>query len=143
MSGPEQLYREAILRHAANPAGYRRAIEATHSHEAFNPFCGDRILLQLRISNGVIEAAAFEGEACAICMASASLLCKEMPGHQPVGLIRWQDRLGQALQRSGGDVEIGALAPLLGVRPYPARVQCAMLPWDAGVAALGVSEIVE
>jgi nitrogen fixation NifU-like protein len=136
MSGPEQLYHEAIRQHAANPVGYGGTIEATHRHEAFNPFCGDRILLQLRIIGGIIEATAFQGEACAICMASASLLCDEMTGRPSNSMMLWQNRLRQALLADRGGVEIGALAPLLGVRPYPARIQCAMLPWIAGTAAI-------
>jgi nitrogen fixation NifU-like protein len=136
MSGPEQLYREAIRRHAAEPVGYGRAIQATHRHEAYNPLCGDRILLQLRVAGSVIEALSFEGEACAICLASASLLCAEMEGRPPTSLGRVHDQLERALNDSAAELEVEALEALLGVRPYPSRIQCAMLPWKAGVTAL-------
>ncbi len=52
------LYRDSIKRHAAKPVGYRRAIDATHQHEADNPLCGDRILMQsLRIEGQPGDAA--------------------------------------------------------------------------------------
>ena len=155
-----RLYREAIRHHAASPVGYRQAIAATHRHEEYNPLCGDRIEIQLRVAAGSIEAAAFDGEACAICMASASMLCGLAPGREVKALLQLGDDLHRAL-----DVSLGAasaapgldddpaesrlkplprpvpllceeLHPLLGVRPYPSRVRCATLPWSAAANAL-------
>jgi nitrogen fixation NifU-like protein len=136
MSGPEQLYREALRRHAADPVGYGAAIDATHEHEAFNPLCGDRVRLLLRLQDGRIAAAAFEGEACAVCLASASLFCAHMPGNAAEDIPVWQGRLEQALRGDGGAEELEFLEPLLGVRAYPSRAQCALLPWEAGRAAV-------
>ena len=82
------LYLEAIKQHAADPTGYRQKIDATHQFEEYNPLCGDRILVQLRITQEQVEAAAFDGEACAICMASASLLCGNTPGQIRSGTSR-------------------------------------------------------
>jgi len=136
MNGLSNLYRETIRQHAAEPVGFRRQIDATHRHEAYNPLCGDRIEIQLRIVNGAVEAAAFDGEACAICMASASLLCDTTPG-QPVGYLETlHDRLHAALEK-GHDLDgAEALKPLLGVMPYPSRIRCATLPWTAAIGAL-------
>jgi nitrogen fixation NifU-like protein len=130
------LYLDAIKQHAADPAGFRQEIDATHQHEEYNPLCGDRILLQLRIVGGWIEAAAFDGEACAICLASSSLLCEQAPGHTVADLLRQQQQLGVALESGEGTPEIDALTPLLGVRPYPSRIQCATLPWKAAARAI-------
>ena len=136
MNDLNALYREAIKQHAANPSGYRQEIDATHQFEEYNPLCGDRILVQLNIRQEQVEAASFDGEACAICMASASLLCENTPGH-PVSRLRdFHDRLQAALE-SDHDIDgIGPLKPLLGVRPYPSRVRCATLPWSAAMKAL-------
>lgn len=135
MKDLSRLYQEAIRKHAADPVGFRREIDATHQCEEYNPLCGDRILLQLRIVSGRIEAAAFDGEACAICLASSSLLCESAPGLAVQTLLNRQQALDHALQTGEPTPGIEALAPLLGVRGYPARVQCATLPWKAAARA--------
>ena len=132
---PARLYLDAIRQHAAKPVGFRQDINATHQHEEYNPLCGDRIVLQLRIVSGRVEAAAFDGEACAICMASSSLLCEHVPGLSVQELLERHRQLGEALESDNGAEGIGALAPLLGVRPYPSRIQCAKLPWKAAERA--------
>lgn len=136
MSELSRLYRESIRRHADQPVGYRRAIDATHQHEADNPQCGDRILLQLRIREGRIEDAAFEGEACAICMASASLLCENVPGKPLAELENLHSRLLLALTAGPEEEAPAELKALLGVKPYPSRIRCATLPWEAARDAL-------
>lgn len=140
------LYRDVIRRHAAEPVGFRERIDATHRHEAYNPLCGDRVEILLRVADEHVEAAAFDGEACAICTASASLLCSLAP-HGPVGRVRQlASELAKALENRSrlkpllqGDEAVlpRELHPLLGVRPYPSRIRCATLPWEAATAALG------
>ena len=129
------LYRAAIRQHALAPVGYRQAIAATHRHEEYNPQCGDRIEIQLQVDGDCIEAAAFDGEACAICMASASLLCSLAPGLTLDELREVGRGLEAALREHLGS-PLPQLQPLLGVRPYPSRVQCALLPWKAAGRAL-------
>lgn len=137
-----QLYRDAIKRHAAEPVGYRVPIDATHRHEEYNPLCGDRIEVALIVRDGSVDAAAFDGEACAICMASASLLCSLAPGQTQPELRQLSRLLQQSLGTPaapdpGPDRELPCpLRPLLGVRPYPSRVRCATLPWTAVARAL-------
>ena len=147
------LYREAIRRHAAQPVGYRQPLAATHRHEEYNALCGDRIEVSLRISGEAVEAAAFDGEACAICLASASLLCSLAPGRTVADLRALNDLLHEALRVPAGAASAAneqesrlkplpqqdlpeELQPLLGVRPYPSRIRCATLPWTAAVSAL-------
>jgi nitrogen fixation protein NifU and related proteins len=142
------LYRDSIRRHAAGPEGFRRPIAATHWHEEYNPLCGDRIEMRLRVAGDTVEEAAFDGEACAICMASASMLCGLAPGRTVAGLRALSDRLAEALSAPVGAASAATparsrlkpllqeLEPLLGVRPYPSRIRCATLPWTAAVEAL-------
>ena len=138
MTDLERLYGEIIRDHAASPAGFRKAINATHRHEEYNAQCGDRIEFLARIKGGLIEAAAFDGEACTICMASASMLCRLAEGLET---RRWNELRrelygaleGQALADTDSD-----LVALLAVRRYPARVQCATLPWKTAARALGL-----
>ena len=149
-----RLYREAIRRHSSDPVGYRQHIEATHRHEEYNPQCGDRVEIRLHVTGGQIDAAAFDGEACAICMASASLLCSLAPGQTPSEVQSLGDGLRAALNHPAGAAAAASgpdepdtqsplkpllhpkLQPLLGVRPYPSRVRCATLPWTAANRAL-------
>jgi len=146
------LYRETIRQHAAEPVGYRKSIAATHHHECYNALCGDRVEIRLRVFEERIEDAAFDGEACAICMASASILCDLAPGRELTEFLRLHDDLHRALENphkpsptvarvmEGPDVPKPPLQeelhPLLGVRPYPSRIQCATLPWKAARRAL-------
>jgi nitrogen fixation NifU-like protein len=133
----QRLYRDAIRTHSTSPVGYGVEIGATHRREEYNPQCGDRIEVMLRVAGETVEAAAFDGEACAICMASASLLCSLAPGCTTGELEGLGDGLKTALVDSGGPLLHPELEPLLGVRPYPSRVQCAWLPWKAARRALG------
>lgn len=136
MNDLSRLYRETIKQHAADPVGFRCEIDATHQNEADNPLCGDRISIRLQISDGQVQAAAFDGEACAICMASASLLCENTPGKAVGHLEELHDRLQAALSGDGEIDGIEVLLPLLGVKPYPSRIRCATLPWSAASKSL-------
>jgi nitrogen fixation NifU-like protein len=135
-----ELYRETVIDHAAEPVGYQLDIGATHRCELYNPLCGDRVEMQFLVNEKTIEAAAFNGEACAICRASASMLCEAIPGHpvQDVGLHH--DWLSASLDAKTGkqlaETGLESLRALLAVRRYPARIRCALLPWEAALKAL-------
>ena len=132
------LYRETIVAHAVKPVGLDADIDATHRHEVYNPLCGDRIEVSLRLAGDRIEAMAFTGEACAICLASASLMCQHQPGLTVAELESTHAWLTAALKDADqGESSHPELMPLLGVRAYPSRIRCALLPWEAGSTALG------
>src|ERR1041385_1302740 len=76
----DDLYRDYILEHYRRPHNFGVLDDATSSHEGANPLCGDRITLQLRVHDGVIDAVGFTGRGCAISQASASLLTDEIKG---------------------------------------------------------------
>jgi len=130
------LYRDTIVKHAVSPTGFEVDIDATHSNEVFNPLCGDRIEMLLRIVGENIESIAFRGEACAICMASASLLCENLAGTQVAEFDAAHAWLAGSFtaETSGPDRE--TLKPLLGVKAFPSRVKCALLPWEAAEKAI-------
>lgn len=136
MSDLKQLYRNSLRRHASEPQGYRQEIQATHRHEAYNPQCGDRVEVYFRMAGDHIEAVGFDGEACTICMASASMLCASVSGQSKGQLAVLEQALVDALKPNAQADPPGELAPLAGVRAYPSRVQCATLPWKAAVKAL-------
>ena len=121
MSPMDDLYRDYILEHYRRPHNFGVLDDATSSHEGANPLCGDRITLQVRVNDGVIDAVGFTGRGCAISQASASLLTDEIKG-KPVDT---------AAQMQATDV-----LDLLGIEISPARMKCAMLSLETLQAAL-------
>ena len=136
----EALYRDTILRHAGAPVGHGRHLHATHRAEGRNARCGDHVELRLEIDGRRIHDLGFDGESCAICTASASLLCATMQGRLVPELEETTHRLVHALdQPNPGPRDAAlpeALQPLLGVRAHPARLNCALLPWTTALDAL-------
>jgi nitrogen fixation NifU-like protein len=130
------LYREAVINHAVAPVGYRQDISPTHRCELYNPLCGDKVEVQFRLADEVIEAAAFDGEACAICMASASMLCEAAPGKTRNQISEQNEQLIAALKDKQSKPGLESLQALLAVRRYPARIRCALLPWEAAIKAI-------
>jgi nitrogen fixation NifU-like protein len=137
---PADFYRETVLRHSVDPVGFRQDIGATHHGECYNPLCGDRVTVMFRLSGERIEAAAFDGEACAICLASASLLCAHAPGQTTANFEATRGWLEALLRGPEPDEDPARghpdLRSLAGVRRYPSRIRCALLPWEAAREAL-------
>ena len=138
------LYQELILEHYRRPRNFGRLEGANRTAEGFNPLCGDRLSVYLKLKDGVIEDAKFEGQGCAISTASASLLTEAVKGKtesEAQALFRsFQDLVTQT-----GDVprpELGKLEALAGVRHFPVRVKCATLAWHTLHAALAREKIV-
>ena len=131
-----RLYREIILRHSSQPVGFRKVIKKTCRNEQFNPLCGDRVVVMLQVEGKIIRDAAFDGESCAICKASASLLCKLIPGGLVEEFGKTHNWLEHALVSSEETTGPQALQALLGVRKYPSRIECVTLPWTAAAKAL-------
>jgi nitrogen fixation NifU-like protein len=132
------LYQELILEHYRRPRNFGRLDGANRTAEGFNPLCGDRLSLYLKLEDGVIEEARFEGQGCAISTASASLLTEAVKGKtesEAEALVRaFQDRLTRPETRP--DPDLGKLEALTGVRRFPVRVKCATLAWHTLHAAL-------
>ena len=75
-----QLYQEMILEHNKKPRNWGMLADATHKAEGLNPLCGDHIHLSLRMNGDSVDAVGFEGEACAICKASTSMMTTIVKG---------------------------------------------------------------
>ena len=131
-----RLYRDVILTHSSSPVGYQLEIEPTHSNEQYNPQCGDRICLHFRVENDEIQAVAFDGAACAICMASASLLCSAAEGLKTQELLSRKQQLETALNTGVATNIDESLDALMAVKRFPSRIKCALLPWEAADAAM-------
>jgi nitrogen fixation NifU-like protein len=132
------LYRDIILDHNRRPRNFGVLEPADASVEGFNPMCGDRLTLRLRLADGTISDIRFEGQGCAISTASASLMTEAVKGKTRSEALHLFDRVHQLLTDDAaapGD-ELGKLASLSGVRAYPARVKCASLCWHTLASAL-------
>ena len=139
MADPRALYQEVILDHNRKPRNYGALPDASHHAEGHNPLCGDRIDVALNVGGDRIDAIAFEGESCAICKASASMMTVAVKGKSRADaetLIREFREMATGKIGPGGLVHIGRLAVFAGVRDLPTRVKCAILPWHTLSAAL-------
>lgn len=138
MNAPE-LYQSLILRLSREPSNKGPLPAATHSAEGANPACGDEVTLHLEISpQGTITQASFTGQSCAICTASASLLCREIQTLSTADAARMAEAL-MALVTDGAAPCFPLHDDLLlleTVRSSPRRTRCVTLPWEALQATL-------
>jgi nitrogen fixation NifU-like protein len=132
------LYRDVILDHNRRPRNFGELEPADASVEGFNPMCGDRLTVRLRLNDGKISDIRFEGQGCAISTASASLMTEAVKGKTRLEALQLFDRVHELLTDDAAPPadELGKLAALSGVREYPARVKCASLCWHTLAAAL-------
>jgi nitrogen fixation NifU-like protein len=133
-----ELYRDVILDHNRRPRNFGGLEAADASAEGFNPMCGDRLTLRLKLADDTISDIRFEGSGCAISTASASLMTEAVKGKTRAEALQLFDRVHQLLTDDAAPTpaELGKLAALSGVRQYPARVKCASLCWHTLGAAL-------
>jgi nitrogen fixation NifU-like protein len=133
------LYQEVIFDHNRNPRNYRVMADANRQVEGFNPLCGDRLTLFLKIDDHVISDASFQGSGCAISTASVSLMTEIVKGKTEAEADALFKQFHEMTTGKTEDINleaIGKLAVLAGVREYPARVKCATLAWHTLDAAL-------
>jgi nitrogen fixation NifU-like protein len=136
------LYRDVILDHNRQPRNFGGLDPADASVEGFNPMCGDRLTVRLRLEDDKISDIRFEGQGCAISTASASMMTEAVKGRTRAEALRLFDRVHQLLTDDAAPPadELGKLAALSGVRAYPARVKCASLCWHTLASALRSSD---
>ena len=127
----EDLSREIILDHYQNPRNHGRLTEPTVANRGHNPLCGDEIELSLLISDDFVSDIRFTGRGCSISQASASMMTDTVKGHSLDDADSAVQRFTQNManrQAAPSDLET-ELDALQGVKRYPARVKCALLPW--------------
>jgi nitrogen fixation NifU-like protein len=129
------LYQAALIDHARRPRNFGALAGFTHAAEGSNPLCGDELMLRLRVAEGRVAAAAFEGAGCAVCLGSASMLTVAAAG-LAVGEARALIARVEAMLDGGPPHDVGELAALAGAARFPARVKCAKLAWRAFSSAL-------
>jgi nitrogen fixation NifU-like protein len=133
------LYQEVIFDHNRNPRNFRRIENADRQVDGFNPLCGDRLTLFLKLDDNIIEDASFQGNGCAISTASVSLMTEIIKGKTQQEAEALFQLFHQITTGKNDEIQLetmGKLAVLAGVREYPARVKCATLAWHTLDAAL-------
>ncbi len=133
----QDLYQEVILDHNKRPRNFR-AIEDGRKAEGYNPLCGDRLTVYLRVANGRIEDASFQGSGCAISKASASLMTDSVKGKTLEEAAALFSRFHRMVTGAPDDPveDLGKLAVFAGVRQFPVRVKCASLAWHTLQSAI-------
>ena len=140
----KELYQEIILEHGKNPRNLRKTENFNKDAKGHNPLCGDKVHIYLKLNeNKKVEDISFEGEGCAISMASASIMTDLIKGkneHEAkeivedfLGMIKEKDEIKTNLLK---DDEKTKLMCLSGVKQYPMRVKCATLSWHTLVSAM-------
>ena len=139
----DDLYQETILDHSKRPRNHHEMADANRCADGYNPLCGDRLKLYLKVENDVVKEASFEGAGCAISTASASLRTESLKGKTREEALRLIDKFHTLLTTdTPASKDLGKLVVFCGVRDYPARVKCATLAWHTLKSALnGTGEV--
>ena len=137
----KDLYQEVIVDHNRNPRNFHKMEDADRVVEGFNPLCGDRLNLYVKLDQDKIADLSFDGSGCAISVASASLMTDALKGKTLAEaenvFNEFHHLVTDKTSQSDDNIDrLGKLAALLGVREYPARVKCATLCWHTLHSAL-------
>ncbi|MGC4378750.1 SUF system NifU family Fe-S cluster assembly protein [Fictibacillus sp. Mic-4] len=139
-SNLDQLYRQVIMDHYKNPRNKGELSDDSVTIHMNNPTCGDRIQLHLKIEDGKIMDAKFDGEGCSISLSSASMMTQAIKGlsveeAQKLAHIFYNMMLGKEYEIENFD--LGDIEALQGVSKFPARIKCATLAWKAMEKGVG------
>lgn len=135
----DQLYRSVIMDHYKNPRNKGVLEENNVTIDMNNPTCGDVIHLTLKVEEGIVRDAKFEGEGCSISMASASMMTQIIKNKDVDTAVKYAHvfsdmMLGKELDDS---IDLGDIEALSGVAKFPARIKCATLAWKAMEKGIG------
>ena len=139
----EELYQEVILDHSRRPRNFGELPDASVKVHGDNPSCGDEIHLAIKYDGqGGLEEIKFTGHGCAISQASASLMTIKLKGKKRAEVEQMLLAFRDLVTTGKNDAlkNLGDLQVMRGVRKFPQRVKCAMLPWRAVEQALRQSE---
>ncbi|MTD31782.1 Fe-S cluster assembly sulfur transfer protein SufU [Planomicrobium sp. YIM 101495] len=129
----DQLYRQVIMDHYKTPRN-KGTLEENHiTIDMNNPTCGDRIHLTLKVEDGKVADAKFDGEGCSISMASASMMTQAVKGKDVDTALQLSNIFSDMMLGKDYDdsIDLGDIEALQGVSQFPARIKCATLAWKA------------
>ena len=140
----KELYQEIILDHGKNPRNLRKSENFNKDAEGYNPLCGDKVHIYLKLNEKKkVEDISFEGQGCAISMASASIMTDLVKGKEEfevkeiisdfLDMIKEKDELSNNILHNDEKTKLMCLS---GVKQYPMRVKCATLSWHTLTSAI-------
>ena len=140
----KELYQEIILDHAKNPRNKGKCDDFNHDAKAHNPLCGDKVHIFLKLNNDKeIEDLSFEGEGCAISLASASILTETVKGKDLSFLKKINEDFLNMIKNKAkitinslSEDQITTISSLSGVQEFPMRVKCATMAWHTCLSAV-------
>ena len=141
----DELYKEIILEHYRKPNGREPLDRVDYHAEGMNPLCGDEVKLSLQLDGEKINKIHVEGHGCSISVASGSILAEMLRGKT----LDEAKEISKCLKNimhdksNNGKIDIGDLEALEGVKKFPVRIKCALLPWTTFEEALVGHEHVE
>ena len=130
----EELYQEVILDHSRRPRNFGELPDAAVRVHGDNPACGDEIHLAVKFdAGGGLKEIKFTGRGCAISQASASLMTMKLKGKSRPEAMEMFRAFHDLVTNDATEAPkvLGDLRVMRGVRNFPQRVKCAMLPWRA------------
>ena len=144
----KELYQEIILDHGKNPRNLRKTDNFNKDAKGHNPLCGDKVHIFLKLNETKkVEDISFEGQGCAISMASASIMTDLIKGKEEkeakeiindfLEMIKEKDSLNTKLLEEDEKTKLMCLS---GVKQYPMRVKCATLSWHTLISAIDKSQ---
>jgi len=140
----KELYQQFILDHGKNPRNLRKTENFNKDAKGYNPLCGDKVHIYLKLNeNKKVEDISFEGQGCAISMASASIMTDLVKGKEEfevkeiandfLDMIKEKDELNNNILHEDDKTKLMCLS---GVKKYPMRVKCATLSWHTLTSAI-------
>lgn len=142
MSDLGELYQEILLEHNSRPKNFRQLEDATATADGFNPLCGDKITLYIKVEDDTVADVGFQGTGCAISRASASMLTQSIKGQTVARAQEIFQAFHTMLTEPGAEPDydtLGDLETLSGVIEFPTRIKCAVLAWHTMISALNGS----
>ena len=139
MTDLQDLYQELILDHGRRPRNFKPLEGASITAEGYNPLCGDKVKIYVKMDDDIVEQISFQGAGCAISTASASIMTETLKGKtraQAEELFQTFHDLVTGQQAQLDVPELGKLAVFSGVSEFPIRVKCATLAWHTLRAAI-------
>ena len=144
----KELYQEIILDHGKNPRNLKKTENFNKDAKGHNPLCGDKVHIYLKLNeNKKVEDISFEGQGCAISMASASIMTDLVKGKEEyevkeivsdfLDMIKEKDQLNNNILKEDDKTKLMCLS---GVKQYPMRVKCATLSWHTLTSAINNSQ---
>lgn len=135
MSLSDDLYRETILDHYHHPRNHGVLNDPTATVEGINPLCGDELTLYLQVEDGKIADIKLKAKGCSINTASGSMMAEAVQGHSLEEAKHMVDCFKNMMLHSPSESvelpeEMEELEALQGVKKYPVRIKCALLPWN-------------